>query len=87
MLDPHTIASYLLKFGFSLYLKETFQEKAEVFDFSLENRYKVLFIKSSKKNFWDGIIVSFSGQNASYFYDLIKNKKINLAIFDLSRTN
>jgi len=44
----------------------------------LNKKYKV-FIRqySGSKGYWVGAKVIFSGKNASYFYELIKTKKIN----------
>lgn len=86
LLDPDPIASYLLQFGFNSNLKDTSSEKFEVLYHNSQNQYQAVFVSSATK-FWTGFTVSFSGKNASYFYDLVKNKTIDLTIFDLSRTN
>lgn len=86
LLDPDTIASYLLQFGFNSNLKQTSSEKFEVLFHNSQNQYQVVFVSQSQK-FWTGFTVSFSGKNATYFYDLLKNQKIDLAIFDFSQTN
>ena len=86
LLDPDSIASYLVQFGFNSNLKETSSEKFKVLFHNSQNQYQVVFVQSSQK-FWTGFTVSFSGKNATYFYDLVKNQTIDLATFDFSRTN
>lgn len=86
LLDPDPIARYLLQFGFNSNLKQTSSEKFEVLFHNSQNQYQVVFVPQSQK-FWTGFTVSFSGKNATYFYDLLKNQKIDLAIFDFSQTN
>lgn len=88
LLDPDPIASYLLQFGFNSNLKETSSEKEkfEVLFHNSQNQYQIVFVSQSQK-FWTGFTVSFSGKNATYFYSLVKNQTIDLAIFDFSRIN
>ncbi len=56
-----------------------------------QNYHKVTFVKSNYdpelKSYWNGLIVRFSGKDGNYFYQLIRRKRIDWNIFDVSFTN
>ena len=57
--------------------------------FKTENQFQALFyIPNLKpKNYWTGTVLSFSGQNAAYFYKAIKTKKVDWDRFDQPSIN
>jgi len=90
--DPEPIANYFSEsFGFNSFLKETYKGKSEVLISEITNRYQVYFIKSTYNpeynSYWNGITVSFSGQNAAYFYQKVKDGLVDWNVFDLEKTN
>ena len=40
-----------------------------------------------KNDFWQGIVLVFSGKNAHHFFEILKTKDFDFDIFDLNRTN
>ena len=44
-----------------------------------KNKFNVIF--SRPIEYWNGTVISFSGENATYFYKLIQQKSINLSVF------
>ena len=40
-----------------------------------------------KNDFWQGIVLVFSGDNANYFFNILKTTNFDFTIFDLDRTN
>lgn len=85
------IAIYLSRFGFNSDIKSSSKANSEPVIAKMENEWKVLFIcsvpKPGYKNYWPGTTVSFSGSNASAFYNLIQTEVVDLNIFDLRNTN
>jgi hypothetical protein len=64
--DPEPIAKYLVGFSFNS------------FQFP-KTRFNVIF--SRPIEYWNGTVISFSGQNATYFYQLIQQKSIDFSFF------
>ena len=89
--DPEPIANYLSEFGFNSILKSNEKTRAKVLISKIENYHDVTFVKSNydplSNSYWDGLSVRFSGKDGNYFYQLIKRKLIDWAVFDLASTN
>ena len=93
-MDPasiHKIASYLSKsFGFNSTLGEGSidKPKEETIFYNAKNSHKVCFkqleYNPSSKSFWEGTKINFSGKNAAYCYNLIKEQRFDWSIFELN---
>jgi hypothetical protein len=80
--DPEPIAKYLLGFGFNSFQLNSFQEgttRKEIIFSHTTNKFNVIF--SRPIEYWNGTVISFSGQNATYFYQLIQHKSIHFSFF------
>ena len=75
------IAKYLCKMGFNSLEQSGHIKKPEptTISSSKKNKYTVRFIKEN--SYWIGTLLHFSGGNATHFYNLIKQKKIDWKIF------
>ena len=72
------IVNYFFKLGFNSYHKTNKLEPIKV-----NSEYKFqLFFTESKERHWQGILLSFSGRNAYYFYKLVKQEIVDWNIFD-----
>jgi hypothetical protein len=81
------LAKYFQRFGFNSTIIKTNFKTFKTFPVLPENQFLVKFICSFEPNsHWTGTIVSFSGNNAIIFYDLLKQGCLNLSIFDLPNT-
>lgn len=79
--DPEPIAKYLLGFGFNSFQlnKQEGLPRMEILFKHPKNTFNVIF--SRPIEYWNGIVISFSGQNATYFYQLIQQKSIDFSFF------
>nr|YP_009518873.1 hypothetical protein [Boodleopsis pusilla]AYC64826.1 hypothetical protein [Boodleopsis pusilla] len=80
--NPEPIAKYLLGFGFNSFLLNSCQEvppREEILYNDPKNKFKVTFSRPGE--YWNGTIISFSGLNATYFYQLIQQKSIDFSFF------
>ena len=90
--DPKSIAKiafYLSEsFGFNSFLKDASDKKSEPLIFKNKNQFQVLFYiyNLEPNNYWVGTTVSFSGENAAYFYTAIQAKQVDWNIFNLRHT-
>ena len=89
--DPEPIAIYLSEsFGFNSIITKGSKRKSESLVSKFENQYQVFFkqydYNPELKSFWARTKVNFSGDNATYFYSLIKEKRVDWNIFDLRYT-
>ena len=89
--DLKTIPRFLFSIGFnsSTYLNNIFQEKDSLQTF--RNKFNVSFrhytYNPKIKSFWEGTKVHFKGINATYFYQIVKQKIFDWNIFDLTTTD
>ena len=84
LIDPQPIAKYLLEFGFNSFQLNSFQEgptRKEILCNHPKNKFNVIF--SRPIEYWNGTVISFSGQNATYFYKLIQQKSIDFSFFPI----
>ena len=84
LIDPQPIAKYLLEFGFNSFQLNSFQEgptRKEILCNHPKNKFNVIF--SRPIEYWNGTVISFSGQNATYFYQLIQQKSIDFSFFPI----
>jgi hypothetical protein len=84
LIDPRPIAKYLLQFGFNSFQLNSFQEgstRKEILCNYPKNKFNVIFSRSIE--YWNGTVISFSGQNATYFYQLIQQKSIDFSFFPI----
>ena len=82
MTDPEPIGKYLLRFGFNSFQLNSFQEgptRKKILFSSTKNKFNVIF--SRLIEYWNGTVINFSSQNATYFYQLIQHKSINFSFF------
>lgn len=75
------IANYLFNIGFNSYqqsgkLAKPIKESIQV---SLNNQFEVLFVKEGP--YWQGVILQFSGSNATRFYTLIQEELVSWELF------
>jgi len=89
--DPESIANYLFNFGFNSMIAKGNSEAVPLMFSSSKNDANVflrqLYYNPSSNNFWEGISISFAGVNAAKFYKLLKEKKLDLNVFNLDQTN
>jgi hypothetical protein len=66
--NTESIAKYLSGFGFNSFQlnKQEGLPRMEILFKHPKNRFNVIF--SRPIEYWNGIVISFSGQNATYFY-------------------
>jgi len=79
------IAKYLFQhFAFNSIISNCSKNKKHLF-FSSKNRHQVEFAvyqcAPELNSFWDGTQIRFSGKNATRFYQLIQQQKINWHLF------
>ena len=74
--EIQALANYFHK---KLELNSTFRESGKRNSQSLishpENKFNVLFVRTCLK-YWSGTKLIFSGENGTYFYKLIQQKKV-----------
>ena len=81
------IAKYLFQhFAFNSIISDCSKNKKHLF-FSDKNRHQVefaVYLRAPELNsFWDGTQIRFSGKNATRFYQLIQQQKINWHLFKI----
>ena len=85
--EIQALADYFHK---KLELNSTFRESDKRSSQSLfshpENKFNVLFVRTCLK-YWSGTKLIFSGKNGTYFYKLIRQKKVNWKILKLGSLN
>jgi len=85
--EIQALANYFHK---KLELNSTFRESDKRSSQSLishpENKFNVLFVRTCLK-YWSGTKLIFSGENGTYFYKLIQQKKVNWKILKLGSLN
>lgn len=85
--EIQALADYFHK---KLELNSTFRESDKRSSQSLfshpENKFNVLFVRTCLK-YWSGTKLIFSGENGTYFYKLIRQKKVNWKILKLGSPN
>ena len=59
-------------------------EEREIFFSNDKNSYRHSDSNPKAKSFWEGTKVHFTGENATYFYSIIKQQKFDWKIFDLT---
>jgi hypothetical protein len=84
------VALYLFEsFGFNATFKREQLDQKETFFSSDKNSHEVNFVhydyNPKVKSFWEGTKVNFTGDNAKYFYNQIKNNQLDRNIFDLTK--
>ena len=84
------VALYLFEsFGFNATFKREQLDQKETFFSSDKNSHEVNFVhydyNPKVKSFWEGTKVNFTGDNAKYFYNQIKNNPLDRNIFDLTK--
>jgi hypothetical protein len=77
--DPQPTAKYLLLFGFNSFQFQEGSKRKEIIYSHPKNKFNVIF--SRPIEYWNGTVISFSGQNATYFYQLIQQKSIDFSFF------
>ena len=68
--DPQPIAKYLLVFGFNSFQLNSFQEgptRKEILYSHPKNKFNVIF--SRPIEYWNGIVISFSGEFSSIWFN------------------
>uniref|UniRef100_UPI0030036CED hypothetical protein n=1 Tax=Cocconeiopsis kantsiensis TaxID=3082010 RepID=UPI0030036CED len=80
--ETSPIAEYFFSIGFNCQKQQKEKDIKYWFE-KYENDYKVLFSeKVYARDFWSGVIISFSGYNAYKFYELIENHEFDWSVFD-----
>ena len=84
-MDPRIIASRFSKYFTPHVLIDG---KLGIGFHGFRKRYKVSIYQSTgSKNYWIGTTISFSGENADYFYKLVKTGKFDWSVLKLGQHN
>ena len=91
LIDPKPIANYLFQnfgFNYTIEKKSNGKRESQSSNSARQNQFKVSFrqyeYNPEAKSFWLGTKIDFSGKNATRFYQLIQQQKINWNILQLS---
>lgn len=71
------LVDYFFNLGFNSYHQTNQLEPIKVIS---EHKFQ-LFFKKNKEKYWEGTVLSFSGQNAYHFYKLVKQEIVDWTIF------